>query len=292
MRWTLPLCTVVAFLSGPLWADTAQLPTLMSTNICADTLALSLADPSQILSLSRQSQDAQRFSMVAQAKNFPSNLATAEDVLHSKPQIVLASRRWNARHQTALLKRYNVQIVTVPFPTDWDSIFSSTRQMGKALGREPAAQALLKNLSERLAQLHQTARPFNALYLRPNGGSAGKQTHVDAVLTAAGLRNHATALGLHGWGRIDLERIVQNPPDIFITPGLVNDVAYARSGLSRHPQMQKLLQRIPVVALAHNDWGCSNWLLIEAAESVAAQVDALQLPFASTQALANEGGKP
>ena len=135
----------------PMAVGAGALPTLMSTNICADTLALSLAAPQQILSLSRQSQDAQRFSLAAQARQFPANEATAEDVLHLQPQVVLASRRWNARHQTALLQRHGVQIVTVPFPTDWEGIFSSTRKMGQALGREAAAQALLDSLSARLA---------------------------------------------------------------------------------------------------------------------------------------------
>ena len=133
----LALCTGL-----PMAVGAGALPTLMSTNICADTLALSLAAPQQILSLSRQSQDAQRFSLAAQARQFPANDATAEDVLHLQPQVVLASRRWNARQQTALLQRHGVQIVTVPFPTDWEGIFSSTRKMGQALGREAAAQAL------------------------------------------------------------------------------------------------------------------------------------------------------
>ena len=55
----------------PMAVGAGALPTLMSTNICADTLALSLAAPQQILSLSRQSQDAQRFSLAAQARQFP-----------------------------------------------------------------------------------------------------------------------------------------------------------------------------------------------------------------------------
>lgn len=253
------------------------LPRLMSTNICADVLALGLADAGQIVSLSRQSQDAQRFSLAAQARRFAANDASAEEVLQGKPQIVLASRRWSARYQGGLFQRHDIKIVTVPFPTDWEGIFSSTRRMGQAMGREPAAEALLANIARRLKQLQATPRSFNALYLRPNGGSAGEKTHVDAVLTAAGLRNHATALGLKGWGRIDLERILQNPPDVFITPSMVNDLAYARSALGRHPQMKKLLERIPVVVLQQNDWGCSNWQLIEAAESMAAQVDGLHL---------------
>jgi iron complex transport system substrate-binding protein len=261
----------------PLLAMAAPLPRLMSTNICADVLALSLADPAQIVSLSRHSQDAQRFSMAPRARQFAANEATAEDVLYLQPDLVLASRRWNARHQQALLKRHGVRIVTVPFPTDWEGIDRSTLQMGQAMGRETAARQLLADTRARRARLKARPRPFNALYLRPNGGSAGASTHVGAVLAAAGLRNHATALGLEGWGRVDLERILHNPPDVFITPSMVNDLAYARSGLSRHPQMKALLERIPVVALQQNDWGCSNWQLIEAAEAVAAQVDALQL---------------
>lgn len=270
-------------------AHAQTLPTLMSTNICADTLALSLADPAQIVSLSRQSRDEQRFSMAVQARAFPANDASAEDVLQLQPQLVLASRRWNARHQTALLKRYGTQIVTVPFPTDWEGIISSTLKVGQAMGREDAAVALVTKLKARLHALNALPRPWNVLYLRPNGGSAGKHTHVDAVLSAAGFRNHATALGLDGWGRIDLERIVLNPPDVLVTPALANDVAYARSALGRHPQMRKLLEKVPVVGLAHNDWGCSNWQLIEAAESLAAQVDALHLPSPLTSTSMKEG---
>lgn len=270
--WALALASTL-----PLLAAAAPLPRLMSTNICADVLALSLADPAQIVSLSRHSQDAQRFSMAAQARRFAANEATAEDVLYLQPDLVLASRRWNARHQQALFKRHGVRIVTVPFPTDWEGIDRSTLQMGLAMGREAAAQQLLADTQGRRAWLQARPRPFNALYLRPNGGSAGVGTHVDAVLAAAGLRNHATALGLKGWGRVDLERILHNPPDVFVTPSMVNDLAYARSGLSRHPQMKALLERVPVVALQQNDWGCSNWQLIEAAEAVAAQVDALRL---------------
>lgn len=268
---------LVAGLAASAVQAAEPLPRLMSTNICADVLALGLADAAQIVSLSRHSQDEQRFSLAAQARRFAANDASAEEVLQGRPQIVLASRRWSARYQASLFKRYGIQVVTVPFPTDWEGIFSSTRRMGQALGREAAAEALLADIGRRLAQLQASPRPFKALYLRPNGGSAGSKTHVDAVLTAAGLRNHATALGLQGWGRVDLERILQNPPDVFITPSMVNDQAYARSALGRHPQMKKLLERIPVVVLQQNDWGCSNWQLIEAAESMAAQVDALHL---------------
>ena len=269
------LCLAAAC-AAPVWAlaEAQRLPRLMSTNICADVLALSLADPAQIVSLSRQSQDAKRFSQAVQARRFVANDATTEDVLQLQPDVVLASRRWNARHQQGLLQQQGVRNVTVPFPTDWPGIFDSTLKIGQAIGREAAARALVASVQARLARLQATPRPWSALYLRPNGGSAGARTHVDAVLSAAGLRNHATALGLKGWGRLDLERILLDPPDVFIVPALVNDSSFAKSSFSRHPQLQALMAARQVVLLQENDWGCSNWQLVEAAEAVAAQVDA------------------
>ena len=74
-------------------AEAQRLPRLMSTNICADVLALSLADPAQIVSLSRQSQDAKRFSQAAQARRFVVNDATTEDALDELDDMVQSARK-------------------------------------------------------------------------------------------------------------------------------------------------------------------------------------------------------
>lgn len=250
-------------------AAAGGLPRVMSTNLCADIVLLSLADPEQIVSVSARSQDPARSSLAARAAGFAPNSGSAEEVIAARPDIVLASRRWQARHQTALFERHGIAIVTVPFPDDWAGIFDSTLRVGARIGRTEAAEALIDEVRERLAVLDQGGGA-SALYLRPNGGTAGAQTHVNAVLEAAGLRNHAAAGGRKGWGRATLEEVVADPPEIIVSSRMVHDTAYARAGFSRHPQMRELAATRPLLAYTQNDWGCSNWQLVEAAEELAA----------------------
>lgn len=265
------LCVPAAAIAAP------PLPTVMSTNLCADIMALSLADDAQLLSVSRRSQDPRFSSLAARAAARPGNDGSAEEVLALHPDVVLTSRRWQGHHQQALWQRGGTRVVVVPFPTTWEQVFDSTRQIGAALGREAAAESLLADLAQRLAQLRRTERPLSALYLRPNGGSAGADTYIDTIFQALGLRNHAGALGLHGWGRISLEQVVANPPDVFILGNMLHDTAYARASVSRHPLMRDLVASRPSVRLNGSHWGCSNWQLIEGAEDIARQLDALPL---------------
>lgn len=257
------------------------LPRVMSTNLCADVLLLSLAEPAQIVSVSTKSQDPQRSSMTARTARFGANTGSAEEVIAARPDVVLASRRWQARHQKALFERHGIKIVTVPFPNDWEGIFSSARKVGAAIGRSDAAEALVGSVQARLAALRRDTPGPSALYLRPNGGTAGADTHVHAVLQAAGLRNHAAETGRKGWGRVSLEEVVADPPDVLVTSQMLNDTTYARAGLSRHPQMRDVAATRPALALKHNDWGCSNWQLVEAAEELAAGLR--RLPAAETR---------
>lgn len=267
---TLPYAAVSATDAG------RPLPRVMSTNLCADVLVLSLADPSQIVSVSRKSQDARRTSLHALAQRFASNDGGAEEVIAQRPDIVLVSRRWQARHQASLFERHGIEVLTVPFPNTWEGIFSSTRHIAAQLGRAEAGDALVADVQARIARLQTNPHHARALYLRPNGGSAGAGTYVDVVFQAAGVRNHAAEAGRSGWGRVALESLITDPPEVIVLSNMINDSAYARSSFSRHALMQTLLAERPLIRMAGNDWGCSNWQLIEAAEEIAAQLGRLR----------------
>ncbi|WP_068635291.1 ABC transporter substrate-binding protein [Thauera butanivorans] len=288
------LAALLALLSGSVAfaAAGAALPRVMSTNLCADMLVLGLAEPAQIVSVSRKSQDPRRTAMYEQARRHPANDGSAEEVLALRPDLVLASRRWQARHQAALFERHGIGIVTVPYPTDWNGIFASTRHIAGRLGRAAAGEALVADVQARIAHLQASTHPARALYLRPNGGSAGAGTYVDAVFQAAGVRNHATESGRRGWGRVALEDVVADPPDVFVVSSMLNDTTYARSGFARHPQMRTLLAERPVVRMDGNDWGCSNWQLIEAAEDIAAQLARLSPPVPMSRSRASLSRAP
>lgn len=258
-------------------AAASDLPRVVSTNVCADQLALRLAAPTQLLSVSAQSQDARLSSMSGLARRYPANHASAEEIIALHPDLVLASRRWLAHNRAELLRRHGIEVLVVPFPTSWAEIFASTRLVAASLGREVEGEALLADVQARLRHLKAHPRPFRALYLRPNGGSAGRNTYVDTVFQSVGLTNHQAELGRVGWGRFDLETLVVSPPDLFVSADMPIDQGYAKSAYARHPRVQQLIATRPVLQIAGNRWGCSDWQLIDSAEQLAAQVDGLAL---------------
>ena len=69
----------------------APLPRVVSMNVCTDQLLLPLADPAQILGLSRFSRDAWQSWAAENARRYPNLSGGAEDVLVLKPDIVAAS---------------------------------------------------------------------------------------------------------------------------------------------------------------------------------------------------------
>lgn len=258
------------------------LPRVMSTNVCADALLMALAEPSQITSVFYKSQDARYSSLHQLAQGFTANRASMEEVVMQRPDVVLASRRWQGKHQHALLKRFGIRVVSVPYPKNWQEIADSTMQVARLLQREQAGVDLVARMQTVLqktavgAAVQRDAEglqaknilPKNALYLRPNGYTAGSNTYIDAVLAAAGLRNHAAEHGLQSWGRVPLEKLVMQPPQVLVTSHMRHDSTYAKSAFSRHAVVQKMAEQAIRVQLAASDMGCSDWRLLAVAEQV------------------------
>jgi iron complex transport system substrate-binding protein len=88
-RSTAAAVLAVVGMSAPALA--ARLPRIVSMNVCTDQLLLPLADPAQILGLSRYSRDAWQSWAAEEARRYASLSGGAEDVLVLKPDIVLAS---------------------------------------------------------------------------------------------------------------------------------------------------------------------------------------------------------
>lgn len=259
------------FIWIPFAQTSEQLPQVISTNLCADILLLTLADPKQIISVSKLSQRAAHSSLASQAKKFPTNDSSAEEVIAAHPTLVLASRSWKGRHQSSLITQEGIRILNVPFPKDWKGILEGTSNLGTEIKQSTITSALVEKVKTRLERLKaNTSGRTAALYLRANGGTAGADTHVDAVFKAAGLSNQHADSGHRGWGRLSLEEVIANPPELFVSAQLVRDTAYARARFSRHPSLQSLTEKTPTVQLTHNDWGCANWTLIQAVEELAA----------------------
>jgi iron complex transport system substrate-binding protein len=273
----------VAFFTTCLLATAASaqsarsLPTLVSTNLCADLLVLRLAAPEQVLALSRQSRGLEQTELAAQARRYPNHRGSIEELLALKPDLVLAYAGWSGRRHARLLARRGIEIVEIPYPGGWEDARKSARELGARISRADqarqvtaAADARMTALAERIKATATQPEPQRALYLRPNGGTAGAGTYIDDLIERLGLINLASMKGIRGWGQLPLERIVLAPPELFLLGYFNQEQPIQASGVARHPLLRDLLNKTPSIGLPANGWGCGGLELLKAAEIISA----------------------
>ena len=263
--WLLPVAVAAA----------GGLPRVMSTNLCADLLLLSVAAPEQIVSLSRASRDPSISPIADAAAAYPANEGGVEEILYRQPDIALVYRGWSGGRFETLLAHQDIEIVSVPYPKDWEDALATTRAVATRVGRAEQGVAIAAAAERRMRVLAQQLPPLRALYLRPGGGSAGTGTYVDDVLERLGLRNLAAEAGHAGWGAVPLEAILLAAPDVFLLGYFEQEQALTASAYARHPVLKALLARTPQVQVPSRLWGCGGVELVDAAEAIAAQVEAL-----------------
>ena len=134
------------------------------------------------------------------------------------------------------------------------------------------------------------------LYLRPNGGTAGSGTYVDAMLRLLGLRNLAADNGIRGWGNLPLEQLIADPPDLFLLGFFDQAQPQSKSRYGRHPLLADLLERIPSIRMPSSSaWGCGGLELIDAAELISKQLMTIDLelePVPQVSEPKPKGSKP
>ena len=105
-------------------------PRIVSMNVCTDQLLLPLADPAQILGLSRFSRDAWQSWAADDARRYPILSGGAEDVLVLKPDIVVASL-FDKRSTRELLKAHGLHLAEFAVPRNLDEVKAQIREMGE-----------------------------------------------------------------------------------------------------------------------------------------------------------------
>ena len=110
------------------------------------------------------------------------------------------------------------------------------------------------------------------MYLSAGGAVAGSGTMMDAVISAAGGRNLRSE---PSWALLPLERMIETPPALlalgFFDHGRTQTNAWSPS---RHPVFQRALAEARTVRLPTASIACESWLAIDAAEAIAAALNA------------------
>lgn len=277
--WNRPRLFGLAMLAVLLAGNQAVGATYVSTDICADQIAVMLLKPEEIAGLSRWARTGTISAVAIQAETLPMLAPSAEAVLLSGADVVLAGS-FGDRFSERLLQRLGIPIIRIPAANDFTDMFAILKQSAHQLDREAEGEDKAQILALRLAQAEERARKQSqplALYLRPDGGGAGRETPVDQAFRAANFRNQAALGGQIGWGGVALETIILDPPEVVVT-SFFDAPNRARSGsYGRHPALMKTLKNIPIITIPGGLWSCAGWPLVDAVETLVEQKDGILL---------------
>lgn len=259
-QWALAGCIALG-LGMPVRADGPQ--RVVSMNLCTDQLAMMLAAPGQLVSISFVSREPESSAMAREAEGYPVNHGQAEEIVRLKPDLVLAGS-YSDQATVEMLRRFQIPVETFAPENDFDGIRKSIRKMGEVLGREAEAGAMIADFDRDLASLQDgpTDRPRAALYY-PNGYTSGSDTLVGHIIDAAGFRNIATEAGLTEGGVLALEKLVLANPDQIIQGQRYSATSRSEEILD-HPAVRELSKRAGGAAMADPDWVCGTPYVLNA----------------------------
>jgi iron complex transport system substrate-binding protein len=225
-------------LAGP--ATAAGLPHIASMNLCTDQLLISLADPGQIMGLSRYAlQQFDSFS-ADDAKRFRILSGGAEDILDLHPDIVVASQ-FDKRSTRELLKEKGVRLVEFAVPRNLGEVKAQIREMGDLVGHPDRAAAQIAQLDGAVAQARQAVsrRHYRVLPLSRRGWVSGRDSLLSALLAETGLFNAAGDLGIASGGFASLEAIVNLKPDLIVVSDAGDGAVDDGRAFLLHPALER-----------------------------------------------------
>ena len=211
------LSAIVAFAISGSAAFAAGPPRIVSMNVCSDQLLLSLADPAQIIGLSRFARDTWQSWAAGDARRYPVLSGGAEDVLVAKPDIVVASL-FDKRSTRELLKANGLHLAEFTVPRTLIEVKDQLRAMGDIVQHPDRASAEIARLDAAIGRAREAGmnRHYRVLPLSRRGWVSGSDSLVNSLLAETGLLNPAADLGIASGGFASLEAIVNLRPDFIL----------------------------------------------------------------------------
>jgi iron complex transport system substrate-binding protein len=257
-------------MSGGEWSASAQaagLPRIASMNVCTDQLLVPLADPGQILGLSRFSRDAWQSFVADEARRFPALSGGAEDILVLQPDIIVASL-FDKRSTRELLRQNGLRLAEFAVPRNLDEVKDQIRRMGEITGHPDRAAAEIARLDEAIAKARQAAleKRYRVLPLSRRGFVAGSDSLVSSLLGEIGLLNAAGDLGVGMGGFASLEAIVSLKPDFLLVSEAGDRAEDEGRAFLLHPALERFYPPEKRIVIPERLTVCGGVMIADALE--------------------------
>ena len=253
-----------------LWAGAAVAAPperVVSMNLCTDQLAMLLAAPGQLVSVSHMALDPLSSAMVDEAQGYPINRGGAEQIYLMRPDLVLAGT-YTSRAAVDLLRGLGVTVVEFPPVDTLADVTTQMRQIGVALGRPAQAEAMAQAFEAELAQMRLSGDPATVAMYYPNGYTSGAGTLSNEILEITGFRNIGAEAGLTGGGILPLERLVMAAPEVIVTSTPYPGASRSEEILA-HPALAAIRRDAARAKVSDADWVCGTPVLLNAIRTMA-----------------------
>ena len=243
----------------------AGLPRIASMNVCTDQLLITLADPQQILGLSRFARDAWQSFAADAARRYPILSGGAEDVLVLRPDVVVASL-FDKRSTRELLKEKGLHLAEFAVPRNLDEVKAQIREMGEIVGHVDRAEAEIARLDAAIARARRavTDKRYRVLPLSRRGWVSGSDSLVSSLLTETGLFNAAGDLGVATGGYASLEAIVKAKPDFLLVSEAGDRAEDDGRAFLLHPALERFYPPAKRIVIPERLTVCGGVMLVEA----------------------------
>jgi len=252
-----PRLVTVLLVLAPVAAVAGPLPSVASINLCADQLVLSIADPAQILTVSWLAADPHESMLDEQARRYPLNYGSAEEILRFAPDVVVAGS-FTSAFTRALLRDLGYTVVDVEPENSIADIERNIEIVGAVLQREEHSALLVREMQARVASLVAARSPelVTAIVVRPGGFTVGAHTLADELMKLAGLRNTVAESGLDRWGSLSMETLVRSAPALLVYTGYRREQPSLANLVLEHPALTNLSATTATVTVPAKYWSC------------------------------------
>jgi iron complex transport system substrate-binding protein len=185
---------------------------VVSINLCTDQLVMALAAPDTIRSVSWVAADPALSNFASEARRYPLNRGSLEEVVALRPDLVV-SMAGRAGRMRFRLARLGIAYDELQPPDDFAGLRRMVGDLAARLGTPARGAAMLGRLDRAWALLASAPHRGRVLLYGPNGATFGRRTLPGAVLAQAGWTNVADAMGIPTYGTVPLERVALARPD-------------------------------------------------------------------------------
>jgi len=236
-------------------AASAEPRRVISTFLCTDEYVYRLVPRDHIAALSFLAADRHPVvsTIVDKVAGIPLVHDSAEEVLSLHPDAVVMYAGTQERLH-AQLRAAGISIIDAGWSNSLADIRRDALTLGRALGEEQRARALVAGMDDKLAIAKAPGAPLRTLIYQPNGyASSGPVT--EEILARAGLVDVAAEMGMTRSGEIPVELVVADPPQLLLLSAADPRTSLATLEL-HHPALQTLSGRTAIAAISLTPLAC------------------------------------